>query len=317
MIAAVILAVLAPDVGRSGGYLRLDRVADVGIFLVFFLHGLGLKTEQLLSGAARWRLHLLIQSSIFVLFPLLGLGLNAMFGRSVPPSLVLGFFYLCALPSTISSSVAMTGAARGNVPAAIFNATLSSLLGIVLTPLVLNLVASTTGQGLPLGPAVRKLATLLLLPLLVGQLLRPLIGAWFARYKEYTNKVDRSVILLLVLNSFSDSVRSGIFKSYGPQVLGITAVGASLILACALWFTKTVARLLHFDIEDEIAAVFGGSKKTLASGVPMAKLLFGARPDLGAIVLPIMIYHQIQLFVCSILAERYARRSTAASRATP
>lgn len=316
MIAAVVFAILASDVGRSGGLIHLDKIADVGIFLVFLLHGLGLKTEQLLSGAARWRLHLLVQSSIFILFPVLGLGLNALVGRWMPPSLVLGFFYLCALPSTISSSVALTGAARGNVPAAIFNATLSSLLGIVLTPLVLNLVASTTGQGLPLGPAIKKLATLLLLPLLLGQLLRPVIGAWFAKYKEYTNKIDRGVILLLVFNSFSDSVHSGMFKSYGLTVLLSTAVGGSIILACALFFTTLVARLLHFDIEDEITGVFCGSKKTLASGVPMAKLLFGVRPDLGAIVLPIMIYHQIQLFVCSVLADRYAKRTTPPSSAT-
>ena len=309
MLAAVGLAILWPDVGRSGGLLRLERVADVGIFLVFFLHGLGLKTEQLRAGASRWRLHILVQVANFVLFPLLALGLNALFGRWVPPWLALGFFYLCALPSTISSSVAMTGAAKGNVAAAIFNATLSSLLGVVLTPLILNLVASTTGQRMPLGPAVLKLLTLLILPLVVGQILRPFIGSWFARYHAYTNKVDRIVILLLVLNSFSDSVDSGIFKSYGPAILGITALGASMLLAIALWATRFAARKLHFEIEDEIVAVFCGSKKTLASGVPMARLLFGAHPGLGLIVLPIMIYHQIQLFVCSILADHYAKRT--------
>jgi sodium/bile acid cotransporter 7 len=267
---------------------------------------MGIGTEQLRSGASRWRLHRLVQASTYVLFPLLGLGLNALVGRWVPPALALGFLYLCALPSTISSSVAMTAAARGNVAGAIFNATLSSLLGIVLTPLLLDLVASTTGQGLPLGPAILKLSTLLLLPFCLGQGLRRFVGAWFARYKPYTTRVDRGVILLLVLNSFSDSVHSGLLTHYGPSLVLLTLAGAAILLTCALGITTLAARRLHFARGDEIAAVFCGSKKTLASGMPMAKLLFGAHPGLGLIVLPIMLYHQLQLFVCSILADRYA-----------
>jgi sodium/bile acid cotransporter 7 len=315
MVSAVVLALFLPDLGRSAGLLRLEKVADVGIFLVFLLHGMGIGTEQLRSGASRWRLHLLVQVATYVFFPLLGVGLNALVGRWVPPALALGFLYLCALPSTISSSVAMTAAAKGNVPGAIFNATLSSLLGIVLTPLLLNLVASTTGQGLPLGPAVLKLSTLLLLPFCLGQVLRRFVGPWFARYKPYTTKVDRGVILLLVLNSFSDSVHSGLLTSYGPSILLITLAGAAVLLACALVSTTLLARRLHFERGDEIAAVFCGSKKTLASGMPMAKLLFGAHPGLGLIVLPIMLYHQLQLFVCSILADRYAAGAALAEQA--
>lgn len=312
MVAAVSLAIVWPELGRSEGLLHLDHASDIGIFVVFLLHGLGLKTEQLRSGAARWKLHLLVQASTYVLFPLLGLALHALFGRFVPPALGLGFLYLCALPSTISSSVAMTAAARGNVPAAIFNATLSSLLGIVLTPLILNLIATTTGNGLPLGPAILKLGTLLFLPFVLGQLLRRFIGAWFVKYKRYTDKIDRVVILLLVLNSFSDSVYSGLLTRQGPSLLIVTAIGTAFLLAVTLWLTRLAARRLRFDRADEVTAVFCGSKKTLASGMPMARILFGAHPGLGLVVLPIMIYHQLQLTVCAILAERYARAQEAA-----
>ncbi|QNM96626.1 bile acid:sodium symporter family protein [Chitinimonas koreensis] len=308
MIAAVLLASFLPSLGRSGGWLRLDQAADAGIFLVFFLHGIGLSTERMKAGLLRWRLHLLVQGFTFAVFPLLYFGFAALFGHWLPAGLLLGFLYLCALPSTISSSVAMTGAARGNVAAAIFNASLSSLLGIVLTPLLVSLVATASGQ-LPLGDAVLKLATLLLLPLMLGQALRPAFGAWFGRYKRYTGAFDKTVILLLVLNSFSDSVASGLWTRYGPAILLQTLLGAGLILAVVLWLTRRAARALGFAVEDEIVTVFCGSKKTLASGVPMAKLLFGAHPALGLIVLPIMFYHQLQLFVCSILAERYARRA--------
>lgn len=308
MIAAVVLAALFPGFGRSGGPMHADVVANVGIFLVFFLHGLGLSPERMKAGVTRWRLHLLVQGFTFGVFPLLWGALNALTGRWIPAELSLGFLYLCAVPSTISSSVAMTGIARGNVAGAIFNASLSSLLGVVLTPLLVGLLARTTGQALSWTDAVLKLAGLLVLPLVAGQLLRPLIGPVFARYQRYTHGFDRLVILVLVYASFCDSVEAGLFTQYGGGILAVTLGGAALILAVVLTLSTFAARRARFDKEDEIAAVFCGSKKTLASGVPMARLLFGAHPSLGLIVLPLMFYHQLQLIVCSVLAERYAAR---------
>lgn len=308
MILAVVLAALFPDFGRTGGTLHADVVANVGIFLVFLLYGLGLPLANLKAGVMKWRLHVVVQAFTFGVFPLLWLLLNLVAGRWLPPDLMLGFLYLCAVPSTISSSVAMTGLARGNVAAAIFNASLSSLLGVVLTPLLVSLLATTTGQSLPLGDAILKLAGLLLLPLVIGQLLRPVLGSWFARYRRYTNMFDRVFILVLVYASFCDSVKSGLFTNHGGGVIAVTLGGAALILAVVLTLSTTVTRWLGFDKEDEIAAVFCGSKKTLASGVPMARLIFGAHPALGLIVLPLMFYHQLQLLVCSVLAERYASR---------
>lgn len=308
MFAAVILAALFPEFGASGGAMHADVVADVGIFAVFLLHGLGLPAAQLRAGVVTWRVHVVVQAFTFVVFPLLWWLGDVLVGRWMPADLSLGLLYLCAVPSTISSSVAMTGVARGNVPAAIFNASLSSLLGIVLTPLIIGLFASATGHSLSMGQAILKLSTLLLLPLVLGQLLRPLVGGWFARYRPYTNAFDRVVILVLVYSSFCDSIASGLFSDYGAAVLGVAFVGAMLILAIVLMLTTRTARALGFSKEDEITVVFCGSKKTLASGVPMARLLFGANPALGLIVLPLMFYHQAQLLVCSLLAERYAKR---------
>ncbi|NOK03365.1 MULTISPECIES: bile acid:sodium symporter family protein [Myxococcus] len=308
MFGAVILAALFPEFGASGGPMHADVVADVGIFAVFLLHGLGLPAAQLRAGVVTWRVHVVVQAFTFVVFPLLWWLGDVLVGRWMPADLSLGLLYLCAVPSTISSSVAMTGVARGNVPAAIFNASLSSLLGIVLTPLIIGLFASATGHSLSMGQAILKLSTLLLLPLALGQLLRPLVGGWFARYRPYTNAFDRVVILVLVYSSFCDSIASGLFSDYGAAVLGVAFVGAVLILAIVLMLTTRTARALGFSKEDEITVVFCGSKKTLASGVPMARLLFGANPALGLIVLPLMFYHQAQLLVCSLLAERYAKR---------
>ena len=309
MIGAVVLATLAPNLGRSGGTLHADRAADLGIALVFFLHGLGISLASLKDGLLRWRVHVLVQVCTFAVFPLLWFGLDALVGRWLPAGLGLGFCYLCALPSTISSSVAMTGLARGNVPAAIFNATLSSLLGIVLTPALIALFASVGGQWLSFGEAVLSIAKLLLLPLLAGQVLRPVLHRWHVKYKRYTNLVDRWVILLLVYAAFCDSVASGLWRDNGLGLIVQALLGAGLILAIVLVLSTWAARRAGLPVEDEIAAGFCGSKKTLASGVPMAKLLFGAHPALALIVLPIMFYHQLQLFICSLLAARYAARA--------
>jgi sodium/bile acid cotransporter 7 len=308
MISAVALATLTPELGRSGGPLHADVAADVGIFVVFLLHGIGLSTARLRAGVSRWRLHVTVQTFTFVVFPLLWLPFRAAAGGIVPPDLMLGFFYLCALPSTISSSVAMTAIARGNVAAAIFNATLSSVLGVLLTPLLVSLAVGASGGGLEVLETIRKIAMLIVLPLLVGLVLRRWIAAWFERRPRVIGRIDRGVVLLIVYLSFCDSVRAGLWSSHGAGTLAITVAGAAMFLAAVLFLTRRTAAWLGFDTEDEIAAVFCGSKKTLASGVAMAKLLFGAHPGIGVIVLPIMLYHQLQLMVCSAMAERYARR---------
>lgn len=308
MAAAVALAALAPEVGRTGGPLHTEVVADVGIFLVFFLHGLGMSPASLRAGLMRWRLHVFVQAFTFVVFPLLWLGADAAIGRWVPADLWLGFLFLCAVPSTISSSVAMTAIGRGNVAGAIFNASLSGLLGIVLTPLLVNALAGAAGGNVPIGDAVLGLARLLLLPLVLGQLLRPVAGGFHARHRTLANAVDRLAILVLVYASFSDSFAAGVFTRYGAGTLGATLGGVAVLLAAVLALSTWGARRLHFTVEDEVAAVFCGSKKTLASGVPMARLLFGAHPALGLIVLPLMLYHQLQLVVCAVLARRYADR---------
>jgi len=308
LVGAVALASAWPDLGRSGGLLRLEVVSNWGVALVFFLTGLGLSAAALRDGALKWKVHVLVQLSTYALFPLLWWGFSALFGRWLPTDLALGFAYLCALPSTISSSVAMTVLAKGNVPAAIFNASVSSLLGIVLTPLLVALMGGTSGATLPFGEAVWKLTQLLLLPLVAGQLLRPLLLGFYMKHKSRITLIDRWVIILLVLSAFSDSVASGLWRDHGAELLVKAALGAAFFLAAVIVLSRLAARAMKLSVEDEIAAVFCGSKKTLASGVPMAKLLFGAHPAVGVIVLPIMFYHQLQLILCSWLAQRYAAR---------
>jgi len=308
MIGAVLLASVLPEAGRSGGLVHADQLGDIGIFCLFFLHGMGLSTDSLKDGASKWKLHLLVQSCTYVMFPLWWAVWALALKGVVSHDLLMGFFYLAVLPSTVSSSVAMTALARGHVAAAVLNATLSTLLGVFLTPLLVSLVMSGSGQHFEVVDTMVKVARMLLLPFVLGHALRPLLGSFFARIKAYTTVFDRGVIVLLVWSAFSDSVADGLWSRHGIALLLEGAAGATLFLLPMLWFTRWVARRLNFSVEDEIVAVFCGSKKTLASGMPMAKLLFGGNAAMGVFVLPIMLYHQLQLFVCAVMARRYAER---------
>jgi solute carrier family 10 (sodium/bile acid cotransporter), member 7 len=316
MLLATLLAYLFPSFGAAGGAMHAEWVVNIGIFVVFFLHGVNLSGEQIRHGLKNTRLHVMVQGFTFAVFPLIWLLCNWLLGSHVPSLLMLGFFYLCALPSTISSSVALTGSAGGNVPAAILNASLSSVLGIFLTPLLVSLVVGSGAGGIDLGSTLLDLCLMLLLPLVLGQFMRRWVAGFFGRYKRYTSIVDKLVILLLVYAAFCNSMVSGIWRQQGNGVLLSAVVGSAVLLAIILWATTRTARTLKFSSADEVAAVFCASKKSLAAGVPMAALIFGDHPGLGLILLPIMIYHPLQLIVCSILAERYSNhhRALAAQR---
>jgi sodium/bile acid cotransporter 7 len=316
MLGAVLLALLFPTLGASGGPLHLDIVTTVGIAFVFFLHGANLSPASLKAGATHWKLHLFVQSSTFLLFPALGAGLFFASDGLMPLEARLGLFFLCALPSTISSSVAMTALGRGNVPGAIFNATLSGLIGMVVTPLLMSLViGGGTGHSLPLIPAIVDIMQTLLLPLLAGQILRRWIGGFITRHKAWVSKADRTVIVLIVFAAFSESTAAGVWSRYDPLLIVTIALCVATLLGMVVTLTTWAARAFGFRRADEVAAVFCGSKKSLANGAPIAAVLFAGNPALGMIMLPVMLYHQMQLILCTVLARRYARAAEIAAGA--
>jgi sodium/bile acid cotransporter 7 len=306
LVFAVALAWLLPNPGAHGGILHPEILTKAGVATIFFLSGISLPFSSLKNGMLQWRLHATAQTCIFLLFPLIGLLIYLLSSRWLGADLRLGVFYLCALPSTVSSAVAMTSAAHGNVPVAILNAVLSSLLGVVLTPLWLSLVLHASGVELPLGPVIRDLVIWLVMPLAIGQMFRPLLGAWAQKNKKYLHIVDRSTILLLVYTSFCDAFIAGIWTRYGLSSVLIIAVISALLLATVLAATMMIGRAFHFSLPDRIAVTFIGSKKSLATGVPMAQIMFSGNPALGMILMPIMIFHPLQLIVCGILARKWA-----------
>ncbi|MBU1378115.1 MAG: bile acid:sodium symporter [Alphaproteobacteria bacterium] len=280
-------------------------VTKVAIALVFFLHGSRLSREAVIGGLRHWRLHLLVLACTFGLFPLLTLGVVALPAWITPPELATGIVFLGCLPSTVQSSIAFVGVARGNVPAAVASASASNLLGVFLTPLLVGVLLHA--QGGISAESFWAIVGQLLVPFVAGQLLRPWIGDWVKARNGVLSKLDRGSILLVVYTAFSGAVVAGVWSMLSPLDLIRLLVICALLLAAILGLTLFAARSLGFSKTDEIAIVFCGSKKSLASGAPMAAAIF-APAVAGVALIPLMIFHQIQLMACAAIAQRYAQR---------
>jgi solute carrier family 10 (sodium/bile acid cotransporter), member 7 len=310
LVGTVILASFLPCRGQVA--VAFNWITNIAIGLLFFLHGAKLSREAIIAGATHWRLHLLVLLSTFALFPLLGFGLKPILSPLVTPALYTGVLFLCTLPSTVQSSIAFTSMAKGNVPAAVCSASASSLLGIFITPALVGLIVTTNGPAAQ-SPwhTVGNIVLQLLVPFVAGQLLRPAIGKWIDKRKAVLKYVDQGSILLVVYVAFSEAVNEGIWHSTPISALaGLLAVNI-VLLALALLVTSFAAKRLGFSRADQITIVFCGSKKSLASGIPMAKVIFASHA-VGAVVLPLMLFHQIQLMVCAVLAQRWGARKTVA-----
>ncbi|MER5778943.1 bile acid:sodium symporter family protein [Streptomyces sp. NPDC002039] len=305
LLGTVGLAALVPARGQAAGVAQGATTAAVA--LLFFLYGARLSTREAFDGLRHWRLHLTVLACTFVLFPLLGLAARALVPSVLTPPLYSGLLFLCLVPSTIQSSIAFTSLARGNVPAAICAGSFSSLAGIFLTPL---LAAALLGNGAGgFSPdSLWKIALQLLLPFVLGQLLRPRLGGFLQRHKKVLGRVDRGSILLVVYTAFSAGMVAGIWHQVSVLRLGALMTVEAVLLAVMLLVTWYGAKRLGFGREDRIAIQFAGSKKSLAAGLPMAGVLFGAHASLA--VLPLMLFHQMQLMVCAVLARRRARDAT-------
>jgi solute carrier family 10 (sodium/bile acid cotransporter), member 7 len=303
--ATVALAALVPAHGEAAD--AVSDAAKAAIALLFFLYGTRLSPEQAWHGVRQWRLHLLVLATTFVIFPILGLAARTLVPAVLTIDLYNGLLFLCLVPSTVQSSIAFTSIARGHVSAAIVSASLSNILGVVLTPLLVVLLMKTSGVPRVDGTAVRDIMVQLLLPFAAGQLARPWLAGTVARYAALLKVVDRGSILLVVYTAFSMGVVKGIWASVDVWRLVMVAAVAAVLLALVLTTTTVIGRLARLDRGDAVVLLFCGSKKSLASGLPMALVLFPAA-TVGLTMLPLMLFHQIQLVVCAVIASRLARR---------
>lgn len=301
IVAVFVLGLLAP---ASGGFATvLDHLTTAAVVLLFFLYGARMATREVWDGLRNWRLQGGMLASTYLLFPVLGLAVQAVPDAVLPADLTTGLLYLSLLPSTIQSSVVFTSIARGNVAGAICGATVSNVLGIVLTPLLVGLLMSRAGG--PVGGSAGATLLQLLLPFVLGQLLQPWIGDWVRSHKPLTLLTDRGTILLVAYGSVSEAQRSGVWTGLTVGVLVVLVLLCAVLLAAMLVATWTGGRLLGLARADRIALLMCGSKKSLATGLPMASVLFGPVAAAG-VALPVIVFHQLQLATCAVLARRLA-----------
>jgi solute carrier family 10 (sodium/bile acid cotransporter), member 7 len=286
-----------------------DLLNNAGVAFILFLQGLAMAVERMKTGASNWRLHVIVQSFTFLLFPIVGVAfheITRIIWPSEPSALRDGFLYLCVLPSTVSTSVVLTTVARGNTPGALFNAALSNILGVMFTPLLVRLLMQASGQASSFGPLLLKITLLTLVPFVVGMGIRPLVRVWVDARRSLLNILSNGVILLIVYTAFCDSVEGRIWEHYGIGLTVKVLIGVVALFTTVSLFVWAASNAARLERDDFIAALFCSVKKTLAMGVPLAQLIFGAKGNLGLILLPIMFYHPFQLFICGLLANHFS-----------
>ena len=312
ILGTVGVATVVPARGGTAAGLSHATVFVIG--LLFFLYGARLSPRAAWNGVKQWRLHAVILAASFVVFPLLGLAAQTASRPLLGPDLAKGVLFLTLLPSTVQSSIAFTSLARGNVAAAVCAASFSSLAGIVVTP---ALASAVLGSAVRVdGSAVTSLTAQLLLPFIAGQVARRWIADWIGAHKPLLTLVDRGSILLVVYSAFSEGMIAGVWHSVSPARLGALAVCCAALLGAVLVLTGLASKQLGFARPERITLVFCGSKKSLASGLPMAAVLFPGH-ELSLMVLPLMLFHQIQLMVCTVLARRWGQDAVEPLPSTP
>jgi solute carrier family 10 (sodium/bile acid cotransporter), member 7 len=313
LAAVTALAFLAPALGAPGGPLRPEITTRAAVALIFLMQGLAIAPAALRTGALRWRLHVTVQTFIFLAFPVAVILLDTVAGRLLPDDLRLGFLFLAVLPTTVAACVVFTAAAGGNTAGALFNSALANTAGVVVTPLWAALLLRARGDVLPLGSMIGEIVLLLLVPFALGQIVRPLLH----RVREPSPRVLRvlssSIILFIVFAAFSASVVSGAFTDGGVRATLLVTIACLGLFAAATGAAAGLGRRLGFDAGDRTALIFCGPHKTLAAGAPMAQVLFAGHPGIGLIVLPLMIYHAVQLLGGAALTARLRRNAERAA----
>lgn len=304
IIAVIGIAYIFPQWGIPESKIPIDTISAIGISLIFFFYGLKLSPTKLKEGIKNWKLHLLIQASTFLIFPLLVLLFYPLIKNETQETIWLAFFFLAALPSTVSSSVVMVSIAKGNIPAAIFNASISGIIGVVLTPLWMGLFVQQTGTDFSITDIYVKLIVQIILPVVFGILLQRFLGVFALKHSKLLTRFDKSVILLIIYKSFASSFADNLFSTVSILDLLMLLVSVFLLFGILFFLTGFLAKKMQFNTEDQITAQFCGTKKSLVHGTVFSKIIFGNMASIGIILLPIMLYHAIQLLIISIVASK-------------
>lgn len=312
IIATILIAYLFPQAGSNKSSFPLDTINTIGVSLIFFFYGLKLSPDKLKAGLKNWKLHVLIQSSTFILFPLCVIPFYPLV-HGDGKTMWLAILFLAALPSTVSSSVVMVSIAKGNIPAAIFNASISGIIGIAITPLWMGLFLEHTSSDYDLSGIYIKLITEILVPVFAGLLLQRFWGKYASKYSRQLTLFDKTVILLIIYKSFAESFEERIFSTVSITDLLLLSLAVTGLFFLVYFLTGYMAGLLHFNTEDKITARFCGTKKSLVHGTVFSKILFSGGAAIGIMLLPLMLFHAFQILFISVIAARLGRRTASPS----
>jgi len=308
IIIVIGISYLFPYWGSKERPIPLNVIGTIGISLIFFFYGLKLSTSQLKFGLKNWKLHLLVQATTFLIFPLLVIAFRPFLQTQEQETLWLAFFFLAALPSTVSSSVVMVSIAKGNIPAAIFNASISGIIGITLTPLWMGLFVKSASTDFNFANIYIKLIIQIILPVILGIILQRFLGAFAQKHTSKLTLFDKSIILIIIFKSFSESFEEHIFSGVSFLDLTLLFTGVLVLFFLVFYLTGFMAKKLDFNKEDQITAQFCGTKKSLVHGTVFSAILFEDMTYVGVILLPLMLFHAIQIFIISVIASKLARR---------
>ena len=304
IVVSIVIAYFLPQLGASDSPVPMNLISSLGISLIFFFYGLSLNSEAIKNGLKNWKLHLTVQSSTFILFPLLILPFFPLFKDTSYELLWLAFLFMAALPSTVSSSVVMVSMAKGNLPAAIFNASISGIIGIILTPLWMMPFIKQTDIAFDFSSIYVQLISEIVIPLILGLLLRKYLGSWAQRHKRQLNLFDKFIILLIIYKSFVQSFEDKIFTSISLMEMFIMVALVLILFYIVFSLTGWLGKILKFNHADRITNQFCGTKKSLVHGTVFSEALFGQTSIMGVMLLPLMIYHAFQILVISIIATK-------------
>ena len=308
IIVVIGIAYFFPQWGTEESPVPLDTISTIGISFIFFFYGLKLSPDKLKAGLKNWKLHVLVQVSTFLLFPLLVLVFHPFLKTEEQNTMWLGFFFLAALPSTVSSSVVMVSMAKGNMAAAIFNASISGIIGIAITPLWMGLFVDPAQTDFDFTDIYTKLILQIIIPVVFGLLLQRYWGSFAIKHSVKLANFDKSIILLIIYKSFAESFEENIFSAVSVLDLLLMSLGVIILFYFVFYLTAFIAKKLHFNKEDQITAQFCGTKKSLVHGTVFSKILFGNMASIGIILLPLMLFHAIQILIISVIASKLAKR---------
>ncbi|MDO3695539.1 bile acid:sodium symporter family protein [Wenyingzhuangia sp. chi5] len=310
IVCVVIMAYLFPQYGSSSSSIPLDAIGSIGISLIFFFYGVKLSPDKIKSGLKNWKLHILVQLTTFLIFPIFIFIFYPFISSNGFMDIWIAFLFLAALPSTVSSSVVMVSIAKGNIPAAIFNASISGLIGILVTPLWMGMFLNQMSTDYSLTEVYLKLLIEVVLPVVLGGILQKYLGTKVSKYNKALTLFDKSVILLIIYKSFSESFEKNVFSGIDKADFFYIILGVSMLFYGVYFFTGFISDKLKFNREDKITAQFCGTKKSLVHGTIFSKILFQNAMSVGFVLLPLMMFHALQILVISIIATKLTNRKS-------